>query len=536
MWMPIPDIGKIGIQPDPPAHLLPPGAWSDGRNIKFSHGRVFRDRGIRRVYGDPLGNPYWGANVIYAGDSYWLYSSLTKLYSVLGDLHTNVTRQDADDVDVDYGTEEDFLWNGGNLSNRYVLTNGVDVPQSWTPGTRVEPLVNWPADDLTCRILRPFGYFLVALNLTDAGVRLPNRIRWSNPIVTGALPTSWETDDASVEAGESDLPDVSSGGIIEAQALRNRLFIYKRNVVHSMHYVGGNNIFAFTPVFTDFGPLASGCVAPFAHRGGEFHCVYMGSHVRIHDGRAIVRTLDGRVSRILNRELSADSWRRSYVLNRPGPDELWICYPSGANTYPNRALVWNYREDTTTFRDMPENSHWMTKGNIEGAGEDLAWDSDEESWAPDDSIWDETSVDRHTRRPIVFISSGDNRGIHRLEGRTVAASKLPVSQLERTNICFIPNRQTKEPMRDLESKKLLSGLRLQITGSVGVRIGANQKINGATEFGPLQIVGGPRRGNSITRVDHVLSGVGFAVRFESIENSAWELHGYELDITKVSTY
>ena len=84
MWMPIPDIGRYGLIQDQPAHILPPGAWSDGRNVQFRDNRVRKAMGSEAVYGTPTVDPYWGLNAVTGGDSYWLYASLTKLYTVLG--------------------------------------------------------------------------------------------------------------------------------------------------------------------------------------------------------------------------------------------------------------------------------------------------------------------------------------------------------------------------------------------------------------------------------------------------------------------
>ena len=172
MWAPIPDIGKYGIIRDVPSHLLPAGAWSDGENVRFRNGRVFRTAGSARIHGAPPTNilPIWGINALDETNSYWLYSTTTKLYSVLGTTHTNVTRQSGDPLaDENYTVSLDDLWNGGNFSGTIVITNGSDVPQSWVPSStlKAEDLSDWPSG-VTCKIIRPFGYFLVALNLMES--------------------------------------------------------------------------------------------------------------------------------------------------------------------------------------------------------------------------------------------------------------------------------------------------------------------------------------------------------------------------------
>ena len=86
------------------------------------------------------------------------------------------------------------------------------------------------------------------------------------------------------------------------------------------------------------------------------------------------------------------------------------------------------------------------------------------------------------------------------------------------------------------SKKLLRGARFQISGEANVRIGAVQEVNGNPRFSPPIKIQGPSEDGFNVKVDYITSGVGFVIRVESVEDSSWELHGYELDIEKLSTY
>ena len=105
--------------------------------------------------------------------------------------------------------------------------------------------------------------------------------------------------------------------------------------------------------------------------------------------------------------------------------------------------------------------------------------------------------------------------------------------IERRNLCYLPNRRTKEPMLDIESEKILKGGRFQLDGTAKVSLGSvkvlDEKI--APQYGPGQIIT-----SGMSRVDYVTSGIGFAVKIESVDNSAWQLHGYDLNVDKLSTY
>lgn len=536
MWMPVPDFGQYGVNRDIASHLLPPGAWSNGSNVRFRNGRVFRNRGSREVFpaANLLGDPYWGVNIDAGGNSYWVYASLNGLFRTLGAGHTVITRSAGDGGA--YAATADNLWNGGNLSGQLILNNGVDIPQTWVPGApRALNLAAWP-NGVRCKVLRPFGYFLVALNIREGMDQKRDRVRWSNPAVPGQLPTSWETGNPAVEAGQVDLSDDSAGEIIDGVKLRNYLIIYKNNSTHAMSFVGGQNVFAFTDVFPKLGALETNCVTAFSRRGGEFHCVFTGDDVIIHDGRVIEATLDGRHSRSIARELSGVSWRRSFVVNFAAVKENWICYPVGEAQFPNKALVWNYQDNTTVFIDLPENFHWITRGIVEGVQASLTWDSDTEvvTWDEDDEAWDTASVQQRNLRPVGFISQGAEKGITQLD---VASSNEQVrTLLERTNFAYRPDRQTVQPIYDPGSEKLLRGVRLYLNPAdaynyVNVSVGVQNSVLEGEDLGDVRFIPAPFT-DSLKNPRYQAKGEGraFSLRIESDDPRPWELLGIEWDI------
>ena len=60
--------------------------------------------------------------------------------------------------------------------------------------------------------------------------------------------------------------------------------------------------------------------------------------------------------------------RIHFILRNNTYDEIWICFPNLDSAGPcNEALIWNYRENTWTRRDLP-NSYSGTQGPINGGG------------------------------------------------------------------------------------------------------------------------------------------------------------------------
>jgi hypothetical protein len=69
---------------------------------------------------------------------------------------------------------QDTKWSGGELTGFIVLNESTIAPQfiavsdlSTAGSTNVASLTNWPANTL-CKVIRPFKYYLVAGNMTEA--------------------------------------------------------------------------------------------------------------------------------------------------------------------------------------------------------------------------------------------------------------------------------------------------------------------------------------------------------------------------------
>ena len=147
------------------------------------------------VFDLPSVAPYWAMAVPIQSEVFWLYMGLAKGYTVQqSGTHSDITRAAGD-----YTGAATDKWNGGVLGGIPVITNGVDAPQSWSPVSASQQLIdlpNWPANT-SCRIIRPFKNFLVAFNITLSSTVSPYKIKWSNPADPGSVPSSWDHPDAT---------------------------------------------------------------------------------------------------------------------------------------------------------------------------------------------------------------------------------------------------------------------------------------------------------------------------------------------------
>ena len=444
----IDNLDQYGIISDVDGQSMALNAWTNGRNVRFRRGRVEKITGDVQVllpaqeelvkggfgpgFGPGFGHglvsvhqPQWLLHFGQSVDSVWVYSAkqpdaqTSELFAITRGTHRNLTRPSGA-----YTLSDGRLWSSTELGGIIALTNGNDVPQIWTPAAdgkysnHFVDLPNWPnyttgelpennpgGERLRCNILIAYNFHLVAMNLTDLNVtggHYPQRIRWSHPAEPGRLPRTWNIADPTSLAGEFDIGEIDSGEIVTAALLRDTLYIYKERSVWVMRHVGGNQIFSLQPVYSSFGAAAAGCVTPFSTQGGEFHAVFVGNDVLIHDGRAITKRVIGRAGDRLRQTLNEEFFERSFIVHNEVEEELWVCYPENANEFPSVALIWNYRLDTISYRDLPQGLSWISSGVIAPSRGVDEWDGESElTWDGESELTWEGRLERFVTRRLV---------------------------------------------------------------------------------------------------------------------------------------
>jgi len=173
----IDDVASVGVVRDSPPHEIPPEAWTLAENVRFEDNSIVQLLGYSQIFGTPGVAPYYAQFVSAPGQPWWLYAGLSKIYAYNGSTHTDVTRTTDGAV---YNATSASQWQGTNIGGIPVINNGVDVPQYWPPASgggfantiHMANLANWPST-LRCAIIRSFGPYMMALNLTDSGVLKP---------------------------------------------------------------------------------------------------------------------------------------------------------------------------------------------------------------------------------------------------------------------------------------------------------------------------------------------------------------------------
>mgnify|MGYP000050043025 CR=1 FL=1 len=132
------------------------------------------------------------------------------------------------------------------------------------------------------------------------------------------------------------------------------------------------------------------CVAYFKGR----HIVLSQDDIIVHDGRTPTSLLDKRMRSWLFRELNYDHQEKSFLVPYHKKDEIWACFPNGAagsDGLPNQALVWNYKDDKFSIRDLPD-SPFISPGIISQFDGPANWDADTAAWDDKTTIWNENQI------------------------------------------------------------------------------------------------------------------------------------------------
>lgn len=514
--------GAVGVVMDLSAHELPSGgapvpfAWTSANNIRFLDGYARQFFGHGAVYDTPSVTPYHIMAVNVGSARHWIYAGAAKIYDVTitggAAVHRNVTRQTAG-VDVNY-TGVQNAWTSTSLSGIPIFNagNAVDVPQRWDLGgaTRFVALDNWPANTY-CKAIRAFGPYLVALNITKTATNYAYMVKWSSPADPGGVPATWNEADASNEAGEYDLAE---GGdpIIDGLQLRDSFMIYKEQSVWRMTKVGGQYIMGFAKVLGLSGAMNRNCIVEL----DGFHFVLTGSDVVIHDGQSPVQVLDKVARRALFQDMDTAYNDRAFVFKNPFLNEVFVCYVSIGSTVPNKALVWNYKDRTVAYREIPNLNH-ANYGTID-TSLGGSWASDSDSWDSDLTAWNGPDFTPNTSR--VLMASNDTK-LLMLDSSASFDGVAPTSYLERRGLSF----------GDDERMKLISGIRARITGNDGetvvIKIGGHNSDPYAD----------PEYSATMTHtIGETIAADGFAnyrypaIRFESGTAIQWRLDSFDIDI------
>jgi len=424
-----------------------------------------------------------------------------------------------DTADDDYAAnEKKRKWTATNLNGIVVATNGFDTPQMWplssgSPalGTPFKELNNWPSGN-KCKVIRSFRTFLVGLNWERTNEE-PRLVKWSTEASYGQAPVTWSESDNTLDAGEYQLAD-TAGDIVDGLPLGDSFLIYKTDAIYVMNYVGTPYIFSFKLLSPTIGCLSKNSIAEY--EGGHF---FIGnSDFYICNGQQVTPLLPERLRRAVFDELNAtdDQYLKCFVAADYVRNEMLACYPSGSSTVCDKAVIWNWKTNTFSLRDLPATSH-INSGIVE-ITTGLTWATITGSWNVGSGAWGSTNYD-NVAEHLVFADVTNTKIYRDDEGNTEDGTNM-TSYIQRSGY----------DMNDPSSVKFVSAVYPQVSVSgdnsvdvyVGHQMSTEQGITweGPTSFNP----------NTQTKVSCRVTGKYFGVKIESSGDFDWKLHGLAFEV------
>lgn len=518
--IPVKDFGKVGLIKDLDPTLVPPNGFTEATNVRIRNNSVEKVKGYKDVLGTMSDIPY---GLFPAKDSsqnpWWIYASDTDIFTVDNSFtHREVTRT-AGDYTMTAGTDK---WQGFDFSGIFIMNNGADDPQSLTAldstPTKFTDLSNWPAST-TASVVRPFGNFLVALNVTKSGTNYPYMVKWSHSADPGSVPSSWDETDATKDTGEVDLPD--GGEVVDCLTLGDINVVYSQTATSIMRYTGGQSVFSFNTIFKDQGILARDCAVEFQNK----HFVVTNGDVIVHDGRSYKSVIEQKLKDHFFYSIDPDNYTNTYVVADHAEKEVWICYPYTGNTYPNRALIWNWVNNTWAERDIPV-STMIAEGAIDLAATEGSYDGDTETFDGDDSPMDYTGVNPAKKVLLAGQVSGGNKG-YLLDSTNTQDSTDFTASVTHEGIVF----------GDLEGVSHISEVypRMTVSGADrgnGITFYLAGRMNRNDSYSWEQFNFNP---DSEIKFNCRVTGKIFAMKIETTDNTFWRLDGIDVKVKQVGS-
>ncbi len=353
------NLGAVGIVKDVDPFSLPPNAFSDGINVRFDNNKVQRAPVFRVLYGSLTGGALTGTVPVFC---YGVYSPTSfdsviyanndgRLFSVANSTEVNVTEPGhVNNVDP-------RPYTGCNLAQCVYINRPDQAPRVLLPAaTAFEMLPNWPSG-WSCQALRSYAGFLLAINVTQAGVSSPNQINWSDQTLNATVPDSWDVTDATKLAGFNVLAEIRTP-LVDGGQLGDNFILYSKDETWVVYQTANTEVFGFDRLpYDNAGSVNANC---WVEIDGQ-HYVWGENDIYVHNGVQKRSIIDQRNREVFFRELNMKLSNVFFAIEDKYRHEIIFCGVSGSSdaAFPNAAgfcnygAVYNYVKDTWSFVDLP---------------------------------------------------------------------------------------------------------------------------------------------------------------------------------------
>lgn len=390
---PIREVGSGGVIKEAPAASLDAPAWSEGRNVIFTgQAAVTAPTFVRLLSVNPAPVIRSLAPMRFESEAYdviYMFGNNGEC----GIMASTGAYADCTPKTQPSPTEnntEQFTWcslanvlyvNRSDLGIRYVTAAGQDL--AVLPNTGDTP---W-----TCKILRSYKDFLIALNVKRGGVEYSNLVKWSDAALNGQVPSNWDYElKTNLESlsGENPIAEMY-GPIVDGLALGDFFIVYGRNETWSMTYTGsGEDVFTFRRLFGE-GARGPNCAVD-VH---GVHYVFGEKMLFCHDGTTLEPIQVTTNGRNVYQRIDVTRQHMAFASHDVDRSLVLFCYPTKGSEACNEAFAYNYTTKTGSYIDLPNvygaavgspsvNTLWTDMKAITWASYTLSWSTTAASYPP----------------------------------------------------------------------------------------------------------------------------------------------------------
>lgn len=391
-FVPIRGLGLSGLISDVPNYDLPDGAFSLVENVRFFNGTAQKSSSpVERfsINSDAL----WMEIYLKDQTPIYTYGTTTALYEI--DSGTGVSSDVSQAGGYSVADWQSMVWGESVIYNNV----SIDPQIKEADDLLFKDLPNWPAD-LSCKVIRTFKNFMVALNLVDSGTDLPTTIRWSNEAESGQVPDSWEPLPDNLAGGN--LVSSEVGEIIDGLELGDVFIIYTLQAAYEMQFIGGDLVMGLRK-FTDNGLVNRDAVCAF----DTYHFCVGNASIYTHDGHSVKHIGDQRVRDFLFQSTTnTNSIRCAHLA---GSKECFIYFEAdgSGSGEATKALIWCYRYDTWSFIDLPGVRRVEYAANQPPATTWEDWETSGITWDQLTDTWAQLKDSSITAQAYLLTSAGD---------------------------------------------------------------------------------------------------------------------------------
>ena len=379
------DIASVGVITDMSPFDLPLGAWSWGSNVRFRNKTISRAPVLRSALtGLSQSSPRFLSSTRPASG----YDAV-----IIGYLNGCVSYiQNAAETDYSVSgftnNSSEAVYTSCILGDIFYINRNDRAPWALlSSATQFEILPNWApvSGPWTCNILRACNSALCAFGVTQDGVYYPTMVLTSEFTVEETVPPTWDYTLGTNNATQNSLEQMN-GPITDACPLGNVMMVYGENETWVMYLTGDDNIWGYTPLFSDAGAINANCAVEVDKK----HFVFGLQDIWMHDGNSKVSIADEKVREFIFASLNVSLAYRCGVTYNPNLKEVCFRYPSGDQYCYftnadgcNRQAVFHIPTQTWSFDDLP----FVFGSTMANLNTTQTWNTVPGTWATIGGTW-----------------------------------------------------------------------------------------------------------------------------------------------------